>query len=59
MITNFISFEISLVEIGNPAKLQRHIHQQLCEQGQPLRWAITAIDPILHSATIEAVVTIS
>jgi hypothetical protein len=58
VITNFICFEITLAQTTNPAKLQDHIHLQICKQGQPLRWSVTATDPVLQTATIEAVITI-
>ncbi len=39
-------------------QLRSHIQTQLSAHGTPLRWAITAIDPIHQIAHVEAVITI-
>ncbi|MBW4517111.1 MAG: hypothetical protein KME11_18045 [Timaviella obliquedivisa GSE-PSE-MK23-08B] len=51
----FITFEVALQP--TPAALQQLVLAQLQAQGQPLRWAITAIAPD-RTATVEAVVII-
>lgn len=57
MTTHFITAEIELpTAIGDTpsaiaAELQKH--------GEPLRWAITAVDTATQTATVEAVVTIA
>lgn len=55
MVTHFITFEVSLQP--SAAELQRLILKQLQQQGEPLRWAIVAVDVDRRTATIEAVVT--
>jgi hypothetical protein len=52
----FVTFEVELQP--TPRSLQRLILTQLQAQGQPLRWAITAIAPDRATATVEAVVMI-
>ncbi len=56
MTTHFITAEINLEE--NPAQLHAAIEAQLAKQGEPLRWAITAVNIQEQTATVEAVVTI-
>ncbi|WP_088893979.1 hypothetical protein [Leptolyngbya ohadii] len=53
MITRFVTLEVPLTE---PADLQRSILATLEAQGEPLRWAITAVDHDRQAARIEAVV---
>ena len=50
----FVAFEVELQP--TPKELQRLILAQLQAQGQPLRWAITAIASDRSTATVEAVV---
>jgi hypothetical protein len=50
----FVTFEVELQP--TPNALQRLILAQLQAQGQPLRWAITAVAPDRRTATVEAVV---
>lgn len=57
MITRFITAEIPLQ--FSPAEMQRAIAAELQKQGEPLRWAITAIDPERCTVRIEAVVTLN
>jgi hypothetical protein len=55
MTTHFISAEIDLQE--TPSELQNAIEIELKKQGEPLRWAVTAVDVEKQKATVEAVVT--
>ncbi|AKG23431.1 hypothetical protein [Calothrix sp. 336/3] len=55
MTTHFIAVEIDLHE--NPTELQQAIEAELKKQGEPLRWAIAAVDETAQKATVEAVVT--
>jgi len=55
MTTHFISAEIDIQE--TPTELQQAIEAELQKQGEPLRWAITAVDDEQQKATVEAVVT--
>ena len=55
MTTTLITIELSLPDpIANLPSL---VEQTLRQWGDPLRWAITTIDPQTRMATIEAVVT--
>ncbi|MBE9230973.1 hypothetical protein IQ231_04550 [Cuspidothrix issatschenkoi LEGE 03284] len=55
MTTHFITAEIELQE--TPTELEKAITEELQKQGEPLRWAITAVDEEEQTATVEAVVT--
>ncbi|WP_414619765.1 hypothetical protein [Calothrix sp. CCY 0018] len=55
MITDFISVEIDLQE--NTAQLHKSIEAELRKNGEPLRWAITAVDSQRKKVTLEAVIT--
>lgn len=55
MTTHFITAEVDLQE--TPTELQQVIEAELQKQGEPLRWAITAVDEEQEKATVEAVVT--
>jgi len=55
MTTHFIAAEIDLTE--NPAELPQKVETELRKRGEPLRWAIAAVDEIQKTATVEAVVT--
>jgi hypothetical protein len=55
MTTHFITAEIDLQE--TPTELQKTIEAELKKQGEPLRWAVTAVDAEQEKATVEAVVT--
>ena len=55
MTTHFITAEINLQE--TPVKLTEEIKSKLEQAGEPLRWAVTAIDKEKQTATVEAVVT--
>lgn len=54
MTTHFITAEIDLQE--SPNKLQQEIETELQKRGEPLRWAVTAIDREQQKAKIEAIV---
>lgn len=56
MTTHFITAEIDLQD--TPAQLQQAIEAELQKQGEPIRWAITAINIEQQTATVEAVVTL-
>lgn len=55
MTTHFITAEIDLTE--NPQDLPRQVEAELEKRGEPLRWAITAVDETAKTAQVEAVVT--
>lgn len=55
MTTHFITAEIDLQ--ASPKALQQEIETELQKRGEPLRWAITAVDETQQTATVEAVVT--
>jgi hypothetical protein len=57
MTTHFITAEIDLQE--NPLQLQREIETELEKRGEPLRWAVTAVDEEKQKALVEAVVTVT
>ncbi|MGB3403403.1 MAG: hypothetical protein WBA77_12010 [Microcoleaceae cyanobacterium] len=57
MTTHFITAEIDLQQ--SPQQLHQAIVAELETRGEPLRWAITQINPETHSAQVEAVVTTS
>lgn len=53
MVTHFVTLELDL----NPAaELQRSILAELERYGEPLRWAIVAVDADCGKVQIEAVV---
>lgn len=55
MSTHFLTLELNL--LPSPVELQRLILAELRRYGEPLRWAITAVDPDGGKVQIEAVVT--
>lgn len=55
MTTHFITAEIDLQ--ATPQALQAEIETQLQKSGEPLRWAITAVNPETQTAQVEAIVT--
>ncbi len=55
MTTHFIDAEISQEE--SPLALQKAIEAELAKRGEPLRWAVTQVNPEQHTVQIEAVVT--
>jgi len=55
MTTHFITAEIDLQE--TPIKLKQEIESQLEKEGDPLRWAVTAVDKDKQTAMVEAIVT--
>lgn len=54
MVTHFITFEVNL---QSAAELHRSIVTALQQWGEPLRWAIVAVDADRQKVQIEAVVT--
>jgi len=56
MLIQFIELEIGLLPAM--AELEAAIATRLQQHGEPLRWAITQIDPVRQIAHIEAVVTV-
>lgn len=57
MTTTFVTVEVALQ--ADPAALHRSIAQTLRQHGDPLRWAITAVDQGRQVALVEAVVTVA
>ena len=57
MLTQFISLTVSLQP--TPAAMERAIAQALQSYGEPLRWAITAVDADTQTVAVEAVVTVT
>jgi len=60
MITQFITIELpleALRENENGTIDPVFIHQQLLRYGNPLRWAITAVDSVNQTVKIEGIVT--
>lgn len=55
MTTHFIEAEINLQE--SPLTLQKAVETELQKQGEPLRWAITEVNPQTQTAKVEAIVT--
>jgi hypothetical protein len=55
MTTHFISAEIDLTT--NPAELPQKVEAELQKRGEPLRWAIAAVDETKQTARVEAVIT--
>lgn len=54
MSSHFLSLELELVPLP---ELQQVILAELCRYGEPLRWAIVAVDVERSKVQIEAVVT--
>ena len=57
MTTHFITAEIDLQ--NNPLQLQQEIEAELEKRGDPLRWAVTAVDETTQTVQVEAVVTVT
>lgn len=55
MFTHFLTLELDLLPA--PAALQQSILVELGHYGEPLRWAITAVDAERGKVQVEAVVT--
>ena len=55
MTTHFITAEIDLQ--ATPQALQAEIETELQKSGEPLRWAITSVNPETQTAQVEAIVT--
>ncbi len=56
MTTHFITAEIDLQE--SPMKMLMAIEEELQKRGEPLRWAVTAVDVDKQTALVDAVVTV-
>ncbi|MBD1807780.1 hypothetical protein H6F98_20345 [Microcoleus sp. FACHB-SPT15] len=57
MTTHFITAEIDLQQ--TTTELQACIESELQKQGEPLRWAITAVDVEQQKVSVEAIVTVA
>jgi hypothetical protein len=57
MTTHFITAEIDLQQ--TPTQLQACIESELQKRGEPLRWAITAVDVEQQKVSVEAIVTVA
>ena len=70
MQTKLITLEVSLLAPSDELRtavpgsdrlrsdaLRSHIETQLARHGDPLRWAVTAINSASHTAQVEAIVT--
>lgn len=55
MVTHFITFEVALQ--SSTAALHQSILAKLQQWGEPLRWAVVAVDEERRTVAIEAVVT--
>ena len=55
METQFVTIQVPIQ--SEPGETRDRIEAALSELGQPLRWAITAIDKAQSLATVEAIVT--
>jgi len=55
MTTHFIAAEIDLQD--SPGQLHQEVESELQKRGNPLRWAVTAVDEDQHKAHVEAIVT--
>jgi hypothetical protein len=54
MIIESIEIELDITELQ--ADLAGSIEAKLQQWGEPLRWAITVVDPVTNIAKIEAIV---
>ena len=57
MTTHFIEAEIDLT--ASPQALPAAIEAELQKRGEPLRWAVTAVDEAAQTAQVEAIVTVA
>ncbi len=58
LVTHFIAIDIPLGDGDREnGDLVNAIEAALAERGEPLRWAITQVNPATQTATVEAVVT--
>ncbi|MBD1870342.1 hypothetical protein H6F88_28145 [Oculatella sp. FACHB-28] len=55
MTTHFIDAEVAIQE--SPVEMHRAIEAELQKRGEPLRWAVTAVDVATQKVRVEAVVT--
>ncbi|NEP15657.1 MAG: hypothetical protein F6J97_02000 [Leptolyngbya sp. SIO4C1] len=56
MQLHFVTLSVPL--LTSPAALRQAVESTLQEQGEPLRWAITAVDVAAQQVQVEAVVTV-
>ncbi|HIK12119.1 MAG TPA: hypothetical protein IGS52_17985 [Oscillatoriaceae cyanobacterium M33_DOE_052] len=56
MTTHFIAAEIDLK--ASPVELQQAVEAELSKRGEPLRWAVAAVNTERQTALVEAVVTV-
>jgi hypothetical protein len=54
MMLDFVTLEVQLK--ATPIALQQAILSQLQTHGEPLRWAVTQVDPVRQRVTVEAIV---
>jgi hypothetical protein len=54
MMTHFVTAEVALQE--SPTDMHQAIEVELQKWGEPLRWAVVAVDVTQQTAQIEAVV---
>ena len=57
MTTHFITAELDLA--ASPVELPQAIEAELQKRGEPLRWAVTHVDALQQTATVEAIVTVA
>lgn len=55
MTTHFIDAEVAIQE--SPVEMHQAIEAELQKRGEPLRWAVTAVDVETQKVRVEAVVT--
>ena len=58
MTTHFITAEIDLQATSASSQLHQEIEAELQRRGEPLRWAVTAVDTEGQTAQVEAIVTV-
>ena len=56
MTTHFITAEIDWQ--ADPAEMARAIEGELQKRGEPLRWAVTEVNPNQQTLRVEAIVTV-
>jgi hypothetical protein len=57
MITQFVFVNAEIDLQRSPAAMQAAIVAELQKWGEPLRWAITTVNPDAQTVQIEAIVT--
>ncbi|WP_448570499.1 hypothetical protein [Trichothermofontia sp.] len=56
MVTHLVTAEVPLQD--SPSAMQQVIEAALVQQGNPLRWAVTAVNLEQQTVLVEAIVTI-